>query len=213
LLPKPYHSEAGITLYCGNSEEILPELPQCGLLLCDPPYGLSWNANSEIMSIKPKHAEWDKLPSKDLLRSCVEKCEHGIVWGGNYLCEALGPWRTPLIWNKVQRETICADGEIAWTSFDFGMLKIFDAYPGENGTRGKKLHPTEKPLSLMKWCIKQVDVFKYGMGSLTILDPFCGSGTTLVAAKEMGREAIGIEIDERYCEIAANRLRQEVLFK
>lgn len=66
-------------------------------------------------------------------------------------------------------------------------------------------HPTQKPLALIKWCI--------GLASepLRIIDPFMGSGTTLRAAKDLGREATGIEIEERYCEIAANRLRQEVL--
>lgn len=210
---KPFHSEAGITLYCGDSEALLPDLPQCGLLLTDPPYGLSWNSTSAIMNIKPEHVEWDERPSMEHLMQCILKSEYAIIWGGNYFAGILGAWRTPLIWNKIQRETICADGELAWTNLDFEMSRIFDAVPGANGTRGKKLHPTEKPLSLMKWCIKQIDVLKYKQRSLTILDPFCGSGTTLVAAKEMGREAIGIEKNERYCEIAANRLRQEVLFK
>ena len=68
----------------------------------------------------------------------------------------------------------------------------------------ERVHPTQKPLKLIKWCISLVPDAK------TILDPFCGSGTTLVAAKDMGLTAIGIEIYEPYAEIAANRLRQEV---
>ena len=67
-------------------------------------------------------------------------------------------------------------------------------------------HPAQKPEDLMRWCILQA-----GDEYQTILDPFCGSGTTLRAAKDLGRKAIGIEIEEKYCEIAANRMSQEVM--
>ncbi len=66
------------------------------------------------------------------------------------------------------------------------------------------MHPTQKPYALMAWCMKWIK-------AQSILDPFMGSGTTLVAAKNLGRKAIGIEIEERYCEIAAKRLAQEVM--
>ena len=67
------------------------------------------------------------------------------------------------------------------------------------------VHPTQKPLALMRWCLE------FFPNAKTILDPFMGSGTTLRAAKDLGRKAIGIEIEERYCEIAAKRMVQEVL--
>jgi site-specific DNA-methyltransferase (adenine-specific) len=70
-----------------------------------------------------------------------------------------------------------------------------------------KLHPTQKPVALMAWCIGQAKV----PTASTVLDPYMGSGTTLRAAKDLGRKAIGIEIEERYCEIAAKRMAQEVL--
>jgi len=74
------------------------------------------------------------------------------------------------------------------------------------GKRGMQaIHPTQKPIALMHWCLSLAD------NPQTILDPFMGSGTTLRAAKDLGRKAIGIEINEQYCEIAVNRLRQEVL--
>ena len=72
-----------------------------------------------------------------------------------------------------------------------------------------QIHPTEKPIALMRWCIQQCDYWNIPQ---TILDPFMGSGTTLRAAKDLGRKAIGIEIEEKYCEIAVKRLAQEVLF-
>ena len=75
-----------------------------------------------------------------------------------------------------------------------------------NAVSERNGHPCPKPVEWMLWLVKWVS-----LEDETILDPFMGSGTTLVAAKQLGRRAIGIEIEERYCEIAANRLRQEVL--
>ena len=94
-----------------------------------------------------------------------------------------------------------AGAELAWTNFDM-PCKAIDLPVGKHDTG----HPTQKPLALMRWCLSFVP------DATTILDPFMGSGTTLVAAKLEGRRAIGIEISEKYCEIAAERLRQGVLF-
>lgn len=102
-----------------------------------------------------------------------------------------------------QGATHQSDGELAWTSFDRALriamfnrveLMLDGAY-----------YPTQKPIALMKWCISLMPEAQ------TILDPFCGSGSTLRAAKDMGIVAIGIDRREQACEIAANRLRQEVL--
>lgn len=97
-----------------------------------------------------------------------------------------------------------SDAELAWTNLDGESVKLYTLHC--NRARLEQgFHPTQKPLELMTWCIS------LSGNPQTILDPFMGSGTTLRAAKDLGRKAIGIEIEERYCEIAAKRLSQEVL--
>ena len=93
-----------------------------------------------------------------------------------------------------------ADFELAWTNLD----RPAKSWREDRNPDGKRWHPTQKPISLMQWCVSFVDG--------VVIDLFAGSGTTLLAAKNLGRRAIGVEIDERYCEIAAKRLAQEVLF-
>ena len=97
------------------------------------------------------------------------------------------------------------DGELAWTNSDRkSVKKITIEWNGLLGKEDTRNHPTQKPLDLMLRCLESYP-------GETVLDSFMGSGTTLRAAKDLGRKAIGIEIEEKYCEIAVKRLRQEVL--
>lgn len=203
---KPYYGpEDGITIYHGDCREILPQLPKVDLVLTDPPYGIGAdkaNAHSSIRdNEKWPDMKWDVRPSSFLIQLALNKGKNQIIWGGNYF--SLFPSRCWLVWNKPERNFSLADAELAWTNFD-AAVRVFD-YPRSDGERA---HPTQKPLALMKWCIQQC---RYDDLPQTVLDPFMGSGTTLRAAKDLGRKATGIEIEEKYCEIAAKRLAQKVL--
>jgi len=146
--------------------------------------------------------EWDKqAPSVELLTQ-ISNLAPSIFWGGNYL--GLGRSVRTLVWDKAQDGLHFAEHEIAWTNFDRGVsrtcrcaLKSQEIF----GVNSEREHPTQKPIRLMLWCIE------WSKTTGTILDPFMGSGTTLVAAKKLDRKCIGIEINESYCEIAAKRLQ------
>ena len=204
---KPYYSEPGIDIYLGDCRNIMPSLPKVDLVLTDPPYGIG-NHGGHFRDRKGgghrvlENKGWDnETPAKetfDLMRSVSI---NQIIWGGNYFTDKLPVSRGWLFWSKLMAGDF-SDGELAWTSYD-KVLKMFEKC---NKMPGKE-HPTEKPPELLRWCI---DYAKDN--PQTILDPFMGSGTTLRAAKDLGRKAIGIEIEEKYCEIAVKRLAQEVLF-
>jgi len=128
----------------------------------------------------------------------LDKCDKKMIFGGNYF--DLPPSRCWLYWRKLMGGDF-ADGELVWTSLDAVVREFTKPNKG-----GKNQHPTQKPLEVMQWCIQQAGDVE------TILDPFAGSGTTGEAAKHLGKRAVLIEREEKYCEIAANRLAQEVLF-
>ncbi len=127
------------------------------------------------------------------------------MWGWNNFADKL-PRGTCLVWLKRNDEafqSFLSDAEIAWMSKGHGVYCRRDL--SNNAITGERTHPTQKPVSLMSWCLS------FFPAAQVISDPFMGSGTTLRAAKDLGRKAIGIEIEERYCEIAVKRMAQEVL--
>ena len=134
-----------------------------------------------------------------------------IIFGGNYFIEHLTNSSCWIVWDKDNGESFFADCELAWTSFDTAVRKFKWKWNGmlqeEMGANKEfRHHPTQKPIELFKWILEN-----YSEEGQTILDPFLGSGTTLIAAKQLNRNAIGIEISPEYCEIAKQRLSQSIL--
>ena len=218
---KPYYEDtkAGITIYCGDCREIMPTLGKFDLLLTDPPYGVKRDKGFEgfegfggfgtpIARRRFEHDNWDaERPAADTLLAAVNACQLAIVWGGNFFADYLPQGTHWIFWDKLQTMPTFGDGELAWTNSNRkSVSKVVVQWNGLLGKERARYHATQKPLELMTWCIAT-----YAAGFATILDPFMGSGTTLRAAKDLGRRAVGIEIEERYCEIAARRMAQEVL--
>ena len=206
----PYYQDDACTIYLGDCRDILPGLDPVDLVLTDPPYGIGdkwkggvgsgWGRAREQSQLRNV---WDSArPNEDTVDLILAGAPKHIIWGGNYFADILPPSRCWLVWNKPERGFSLAEAELAWTNAD-NIVRVFDANRSDPGRE----HPTQKPLKLMKWCLDLV----WAKDRETILDPFMGSGTTLRAAKDLGRKAIGIEIEEKYCEIAAKRLAQEML--
>jgi DNA modification methylase len=201
---QPYYDHGGITIYCGRAEDIVGALGPFDLVSLDPPYGHGEKWQGGGWAANPIYADarhdWDRVPvGQHLIDACVRSGTHAIVWGGNYY--AMPPSRCYLAWNKVPHMGTMADFELAWTNFD-QPAKMFSE---SRNADGKREHPTQKPLSLARWALSHVPWH-------TLLVPFMGSGPELRIAKDLGRRAIGIDVSERYCEVAAKRLRQECLF-
>jgi site-specific DNA-methyltransferase (adenine-specific)/modification methylase len=182
--------------------DILPTLNKVDAVITDPPYGIdvgSMSMGSGKKSTSFEKFDWDiKTPSDLLIYQMIEKADVSIIWGGNYF--SLPPSGCWLAWDKIQKFS-GADLELAWTNMKkptkaFRMSRV-EAYGSI-----EKEHPTQKPIALMTWCIDQAGNPK------SILDPFMGSGTTGVAAIQMGRKFIGIEREPKYFDIACKRIEQ-----
>jgi DNA modification methylase len=191
------------TLYLGDCIEFFAEYPclKVDAIVTDPPYGLGdkWQGGS-AWKLKEGNGtmDWDSHAPIEIVCQLPKYAKNTIIWGGNYF--PLEPKRGWLLWDKIVREFTSGHAEMAWTTID-QPIKAFNFANGQLAVEGK-YHPTQKPLPLMKWCIGFLPDAK------TILDPFMGSGTTGVAAVQMGRKFIGIERDPKYFEIACKRIEQ-----
>jgi len=198
------------TLYLGDCMDILPTLDKVDAVITDPPYGINENskkvANRAKLAI-PKdygHFDWDKSPPADeLIELIITKGQFLAFFGGNYF--NLPPTSCWLIWDKLNNDTDFADCELCWTNWPKAVRRLQWRWNGmiRQGNEERE-HPTQKPLGVMKWVIELCPKTE------TILDPFMGSGTTGVAAIQMGRKFIGIEREPKYFDIACKRIEQAV---
>ena len=209
---KPYYSHAGITIYNADCREALPTLAQVDLVCTDPPYGIgeargkNKSRTNAATAVDYGISSWDDAPIEQALVSQIlDAGMYKIIFGGNYY--SLPPTSCWLVWDKLNGANDFADCELAWTNLSKAVRRLQHRWNGMIRVGNEeRWHPTQKPLNVMKWAISHAPE-----DCQTILDPFMGSGTTLVAAKQLGRQAIGIELEEKYCEIAAKRLSQEML--
>lgn len=214
---KPYYQDDYVTLYHGDCRDILPHLEPVDLVLTDPPYGIGEASGKNRKRTRygndlamPKDYgddDWDNEPiPQDLINQLIN--QPAVIFGGNYY--AMPPSSCWLVWDKHITGDF-ADCELAWTNLPGAVRKIDYLWNGCMKKRPEqRWHPTQKPLDVMKWCITQADT-KLKKIVATILDPFAGAGTTLRAAKDMNRKSIGIEREQKYCDVIIKRLRQEVL--
>ena len=186
-------------LILGDCLEVMPTLGRVDAVVTDPPYGIGITKSNRICVSRGMGGKsWDDAtPPAALIFAWRREETPMIVWGGNYF--DLPPTRAPLVWDKNNADRDFADFEMAWTNLDMVARRIVFRPMNMDGG---KVHPTQKPVRVMEWCLGFLPDAK------TILDPFMGSGTTLVACQKLGRHGIGIEIDPDYFEIACRRVEE-----
>ena len=205
---KTYFDDGTVTIYHGDCREILPQLSY-DCVVTDPPYGIGfaaqptkWQRRTKMLGrrVAGRAPEtWDNQTVDGIVELLASDARSAIIWGGNYY--ALPPARGWLCWLKPDAPPSMGSFELAWTNLDQVTRSIVCSISQTNAERLG--HPNQKPERVMAWCMSFV--------TGTICDPFMGSGTTLRVAKNAGRRCIGIETEERYCEMAAKRMSQQTL--
>lgn len=200
----PYYEDSDVVIYHGDAAEIVGHV-SADVLVTDPPYGMAYNSGWQS---RPIANDRDTSMRDAVLRHWGDR--PALVFG-RWDCPHPEQAKMMLTWDKGDWPGM-GDLALPWGPSTEEIYVIGNGFIGKRGgsivrfdrLTGNIIHPNEKPLGLIKTLLT-----KCPPG--TILDPFMGSGTTLRAAKDLGRKAIGIEIEEKYCQIAVNRLRQEVL--
>lgn len=213
---KPYYQDDYATIYHGDCREVLPHLGPVDLVLTDPPYGIALQSGMGGRHGACRIAGDSDCSLRNEMLS-IARFQGAYIFGSPKVQKPAG-WKAVLIWDKGEHVGM-GDLQMPWKpNFeevyvlglgfegrrDSSILK-FNAVAGCVGRVTSRLHPTEKPIELLRYLIGKHP-------AASILDPFAGSGTTLRAAKDLGVKSIGIEIEEKYCEVAARRLSQEVLW-
>lgn len=223
---KPYYEESGITIYHGDCREYLvwhgAHVLRHDVIITDPPYDARTHAGQRSHGQNKSLIDFDPLDVSNVLplllgaakRWVVAFCtmemigEYQRIAGESWV--RAGFWRRPDGAPQFTGDRPATPGDAVAIMHGPGKKRWngggHHAYWEYGVERADRVHPAQKPEALMRALLSQ-----FSDPSETVVDPFMGSGTTLRAAKDLGRKAIGIEIEERYCEIAANRLRQEVL--
>jgi len=217
---KPYYQDSAVTIFCGDCREIVPTLGRFDLLLTDPPYGVEGGHGGQLKDYhKANYGDgWEDTPAY-IKNVCVPIIEWGLK---NCKTVVLTPGTRCLCHYPQPDEVGCF---YAPASSRIGKFGFQNCHPiffyGWYKNRGKGAlhtvrvlteaaekngHPCPKPIMAWTWLLERTSE-----EGATILDPFAGSGTTGRAAKDLGRKAVLIEREERYCEIAAKRMLQEVL--
>lgn len=220
---KPYYSEAGIEIYHGDCREVLAELVKlpahlalAPIVITDPPYGIALKENGR------NGYDWNVIGDEDQtlgveVLSGFERHGIPVLAFASPKKPWPGKWRQHLVWDKGPAVGGGGDRETCW-KFDWELIQVARV-PELSGKRESSVlrywigqadyafHPNQKPLPLLQYLIG-----KATREGDTVFDPFAGSGSTLVAAKQMGRKAVGIEVRRDYCDIIVSRLAQGVLF-
>ena len=193
-------------LILGDCLEVMPTLGKVDAVVTDPPYGIDYGRAGRFSASHGwgqwrENVSWDSDRPEPAVFDAIQSCsKEQIIWGGNYFADLLPAKMRWLSWDKGQRDFSLADMELAWTSQQ-KAARVFN-YPRVAAVKDGKQHPTQKPVALMQWCLGFLP------NAETILDPFMGSGTTLVACAKLGRKGIGIEIDPDYFDIACKRVEE-----
>ena len=206
----------GQRLILGDCLQVMPLLGEFDAVVTDPPYGIGEGGDKNRSRGKVslvgnyKSDKWDSTTADAQIKLAVQMSKSAIVFGGNYY--DLPPTSCWLVWDKQNGANDFADCELAWTNLTKAVRRIYWRWNGmiRKGSDIRQ-HPTQKPLGVMEWCIGHLP-----QTAETILDPFMGSGTTLVACQKLGRHGTGIELDPDYFAIACKRVdeatRQPDLF-
>lgn len=206
----PYYERDGATIFLADNREV--SIPTRASILGDPPYGMDWDTDAgrftggkgahkaETLSrrVRGDREPFDPAPWLEYPQT--------ILWGANHYAARL-PVGTTLVWVKKSPYKLgrfLSDGEIAYQKGGHGVYVFNHVWDGcaRESENGDHYHPTQKPVALMSWCLSRLK------SPEIVVDPWCGSGSTLVAARLAGLPCVGIEIEERYAEIAARRLEE-----
>jgi len=206
----PYYEEEGVVLYNADWREV-SSLIQADALLTDPPFGIGEaagkNKSRSNLAVAKDYGndDWDnEPPSASDIMWMRGLAPRQIIWGGNYF--HLPPSPCWLVWDKLNSGDF-ADCELAWTNLDKAVRKFRWMWNGMlRDGNDVRVHPTQKPLALMKWCLTMLP-----QEVKSVVDPYAGAGTTGVACKALGIPCILVEREKKYCEEIVIRLKQQVL--